>query len=140
MPMRKEPTVRSGWVWRASVRVALSLLCAGFFHAGWLVVFLLTIEVDHSLVQALRWLLAPVVTATGFATGIVIWERFTRASRAGFLRVLPWPLIGCALGAGAVYWVGPMLIGFGIFAAGTASVVIREVYYQRQTAVSSKKG
>lgn len=137
--MRKEPTAKSGWVWRASVRVALSLLCAGFSHAGWLVVFLLTIEVDHALVQALRWLLAPVVTATGFATGIVISERFTRAPRTRFLRVLLWPLVGCALGAGAAYRVGPMLIGFGMFAAGTASVVIREVSHHWQKAASSER-
>jgi hypothetical protein len=36
-------------------------------------------------------------------------------------------MIGCAIGAAVVYWFGPMLIVFGMFAAGTASVALREV-------------
>ena len=44
----------------------------------------------------------------------------------GFSRILVWPLIGCAVGAGIVYWFGPMLIVFGMFVAGTASVALRE--------------
>jgi hypothetical protein len=43
---------------------------------------------------------------------------------------LIWPLIGCSLGAAAVFWFGPMLIVFGMFVAGTASVVVREVLLQ----------
>lgn len=127
-------------MWRALVRVALSLLCAGLFYAAWLAVFLLTAELDHPIVQAIRWLSAPVITAAGFATGIAIPGRFTKAKRVGFLRVLLWPLIGCAVGAGAVYWFGPMLIVFGMFAAGTASVVIREVFHHRQKAGSPESG
>jgi hypothetical protein len=31
------------------------------------------------------------------------------------------------MGAAAVFWFGPMLIVFGMFAAGMASLVLREV-------------
>jgi hypothetical protein len=68
-----------------------------------------------------------VTTAAGFALGVTIVERLTRTSRTRFLRIFVWPLIGCALGAGAVYWFGPMLIVFGMFAVGAASIVLREV-------------
>ena len=50
-----------------------------------------------------------------------------------FFHILLWPLSGCAVGAGVVYWFGPMLIVFGMFAAGTASVIIREVVLHATT-------
>ena len=112
---------------KALIRVALSLLCAGTFYAAWLAAFLLTAEANGSVTNAIRWLSAPVVTAAGFATGIVISERLIRARKTRFFRILPWPLVGCTVGAGAVYWFGPMLIVFGMFAAGTASMIIREM-------------
>lgn len=82
---------------------------------------------DNAVLEALGWLLGPVVTAAGFTTGIVIYEILSRTRRTGFFRIFPWPLIGCAAGAGAVYWFGPMLIVFGMFVAGTASVALREL-------------
>ena len=112
---------------KALIRVASSLLCAGAFYAAWLAAFLLTAEANGSVAYTIRWLSAPVVAAAGFAVGIVISERLTRARKTRFFRILPWPLVGCAIGAGAVYWFGPMLIVFGMFAAGAASVIIREV-------------
>ena len=126
-------------MWRAFARVTLSLLCAGLTYAGWLAVFLLTTEPNRPIAQAIRWLSAPVVTAAGFAAGIAMWERFTKANRVGFFRVLLWPLVGCALGAGAVYWFGPMLIVFGMFAGGAASVIIREVSQHRLRAGNSER-
>jgi len=90
-------------------------------------VFLLTISLDSPVLEAILWLLAPVATAAGFATGIVLFGHLTSTSETTFFRVLIWPLIGCAIGAGVVYWFGPMLIVFGMFVAGTASVALREV-------------
>ena len=53
------------------------------------------------------------------------------ALEAGVLRQAPrtliWPLVGCAVGALAVYWYGPMLIVFGMFVSGTCGVVLREL-------------
>lgn len=108
-------------------RVAFSLLCAGIFYSLWLGAFILFAESGRSFVKVIGWLSAPVATATGFTTGIVILEHLARKSRPNFFHIFIWPLIGCAIGAAAVYWFGPMLIVFGMFAAGTASVVLREL-------------
>ena len=125
--MRKEAAVDLRCLWGAFVRVTLSLFCAGIFYFGWLAAFLLAAELGSSILEVIGWLSAPVATATGFATGIAIFEHLTRTSKTKFFRIFTWPLIGCAIGAGAVYWFGPMLIVFGMFAAGTASVALREV-------------
>ena len=109
------------------VKATVSLLCAGIVYSVWLAASLLAARWDHPIVEAIRWLSAPVATAIGFALGVAIVERLTRTSRTRFLHIFVWPLMGCALGAGAVYWFGPMLIVFGMFAVGTASIVLREV-------------
>ena len=106
-------------------RIAFSLLCAGVFYFAWLAAFLLTARLDSSVVETTLWLLAPMTTAAGFATGIMILERLTKSSRTRFSRLLAWPLLGCAIGAGIVYEFGPMLIVFGMLVAGTASVALR---------------
>ena len=116
-----------GRFWRAFVRVALSLLCAGVFYSAWLAAFLLVDRLDSAVVETILWLSAPVATAAGFAAGVIAVERLTGAGKTGFWRIFLWPLIGCAIGAASVYWFGPMLIVFGMFAAGTASLVLREV-------------
>ena len=114
-------------LWGPLLRVTFSLLCAGLFYTGWLAVFLLSARLGNSVVEVIGWLLAPVVTAAGFTAGLMIMERLTRRGETKFLRLFIWPLIGCAVGAGTVYWFGPMLIVFGMFMAGTASVALREV-------------
>lgn len=114
-------------LWKAIVRVAFSLLCACVSYAAWMAVFILTTRVDSPAVETILWLLAPVITAGGFAAGIAIMERRAKKERAIFLRIYIWPLIGCAAGAGIVYWFGPMLIVFAMLAAGTASVALREM-------------
>lgn len=112
-------------------RIACSLLGAGLFYAAWMVLFLLTSGSASPFLQAILWLLAPVMTAAGFALGVVLLDRLAGHSRIAFLRIFPWPLVGCAVGAGIVYWFGPMLIVFAMFAAGTASIALREVYLRR---------
>jgi hypothetical protein len=97
-----------------------------------LALFLLIMGRASPTVEAILRLLTPVTTAAGFALGIALFERLAGHSRTAFLRILIWPLVGCAIGAGAVYWFGPMLIVFGMFAAGTASIALREVYLWRR--------
>jgi hypothetical protein len=122
-----------GRLWRVLARIACALLCAGLFYAAWLALFLLTPNPDSAVVEAILWLLAPLMTAAGFALGIALFERLAGQSRTAFLRIFLWPLFGCAIGAGVVYWFGPMLIVFAMFAAGTASIALREVYLYRKT-------
>jgi hypothetical protein len=114
------------------IKLASSILGAAVCYLGWLAVFLLTDQWDSAVWALALWLLAPVVTAIGFAAGVVLVERRMVHDRALFWRVYPWPLIGCALGAGVVYSFGPMLIVFGMFAAGTACVVLREFAIHRR--------
>ena len=114
---------------RIMFKIALSLLCAGFFYFIWLYVSLLLIGKDGNILKTILWVLAPVVMALGFAIGILVFERKTRGIKIIFLRIYIWPLVGCAIGAGIVYWFGPMLIVFGMFAVGMASVIIREILW-----------
>ena len=113
--------------WRALAKVVLSVLCAGITYFVWLAVVLLSKDSAGSVLRALFWVAAPVATAMGFAAGIVMHERMIRDTNTSFWRTLLWPLVGCAIGALAVYWYGPMLIVFGMFAVGSVSVVLREV-------------
>ncbi len=112
---------------RTLTRVLCSLFCAGVFYAVWLAFFLESVRPGNATAPAALWLTAPLVTAAGFTAGIAIHERLTEQSIDPFLRIFLWPLVGCAAGAGAVFWLGPMLIVFGMFGAGTAAVVLREV-------------
>jgi len=112
---------------KAFARVIISLLFGGAFYFVWLGIFMLSSKSVGSTVGFIEFVLAPVATAAGFATGIVLFERLTRKRKTKFFHIFIWPLIGCAIGAGAVYWFGPMLIVFTMLLAGTASIAIREV-------------
>ncbi len=115
------------YLWRTSVRIFLSALSAGIFYSVWMAAFLLTEKLDITLVDYLLWALAPVFTAAGFAAGILVLDRITGIRNVKFLPIFIWPLVGCAIGAIAVYWFGPMLIVFGMFVCGSLAIVIREV-------------
>ena len=114
------------------IRIILSVLCAGITYFLWLGLFLLAMDAIGPLVRSIFWLAAPVVTALGFAIGIFVHERVTGVRRERFTLILVWPLSGCAIGAAAIYWRGPMMIVFGMFAAGTASVILREIALSRR--------
>ena len=111
------------------------MACAGITYFVWMGLFLLMADSAGSLVRGILWFVAPVATATGFAMGIYVHEHRKGVRKDGFRSVLAWPLIGCSVGAVAIYWRGPMLIVFGMFAAGAASVVLRELV--RRDAVDS---
>ena len=120
------PIVNPRHLWKGLAKVVVSFLCGGGFYSAWLAAFLLVGRFEGSVLEAVFWLLAPVVTAVGHAVGVTLFERLAGEAGEGFLRILVWPLIGCAVGAGAVYWFGPMLIVFGMLAAGTVGVALRE--------------
>ena len=139
LDMKRKLARNLQYVWRGLIKTALSLFCAGVLYTGWLAAFLLTSGLDSSIVQVIRWLSAPAITAAGFAAGVAIFEHLAGVRKTGFFGIFLWPLSGCAVGAGATYWFGPMLIVFGMFAAGTASVIIREVVLH-VTAIKSPTG
>jgi hypothetical protein len=109
------------------VLVSLSILVAVFFHIGWLAAFIPAAKSDVVVLKILGWMLAPVVTAIGYATGLWIGERWLAQRTAIFLRIFTWPLVGCVLGAASLGRIGPMWAGIGIFVGGAVSVVLREV-------------
>lgn len=67
------------------------------------------------------------ITASGFAVGLIVAKRLTKARWEAFLPTFIWPLVGCVLGAVVVVWFGPMLIVFGMLLMGTASVALRQL-------------
>jgi len=111
--------------------VAVSVLLAGVFFFGWLPVFIPAFKTGNEGLQVVGWLSAPVVTSLGFATGLWIAYRLLSRGRESVPRLWVWPLVGCSVGAAAVFWFGPMLIVFGMFVAGTLSVALREVVLLR---------
>src|SRR4030042_4823991 len=113
-----------------SIRVILSVVFAGIFYTGWMGVSIpvLQLGISSIVLTTIIWVTAPIVTATGFATGIVIFELFTGTDKKSkFLNIFKWSLAGCAIGAGSFVWFGPMLIVSGVFLVGTAGIVIREI-------------
>jgi hypothetical protein len=119
---------------RMFVKVTVSVLCAGVFWCIYLVVFLSSHRHVGPAGRAVLWLLAPVVMAAGFTAGVWIHERLTSGPRISIGRLYLWLLLACALGAAAIYWHGPMLIVFAMFATGTISIVLREVRSHRRSA------
>jgi len=112
------------------LRVILSIIFAGIFYIGWMAVAILVLRTENAgiILKTVIWLAAPVVTALGFTTGVFIFELFPgTGGRDKFFNIFKWSLIGCAIGAGSVVWFGPMLIVFGMFVVGTASIAIREI-------------
>ena len=126
-------------LWRLVFKVVVSLAGGILFHLLWLVLFLLVFGSGGQAPQPVLWLLAPAVTAAGFTVGAAALEPAAR-TRRGFPRLLIWPLVGCAVGAGAVYRFGPMLIVFGMLAAGTLSVLLREILSLSRSQARDDKG
>jgi hypothetical protein len=115
---------------RVFIRVVLSVIFAGIFYTGWMAVAIpvLQLGISSIVLTTIIWVTAPLVTAAGFATGVVISKLFLRSGeKSKFLNIFKWSLAGCAIGAGSVVWFGPMLIVFGMFLVGTASVALREI-------------
>jgi hypothetical protein len=120
------------------VRVVLSCLGGGLFYLLWLALALLTMDWESAVWDAAVSFLGPVLTAAGFAAGLALGRRLTRCERSAFWRLFVGPLVGCSVGAAVVYPFGPMLIVFGMLAAGAAAVALREALaWTRRRRVSS---
>jgi hypothetical protein len=116
--------------WKLIIRILVSTIFGGLFYSIWLSVYLL-LSPDKGLAETFLWLIAPTVTALGFASGLTIANRFSKDVGTPFFRIFIWPLVGCIIGAVTVYWFGPMLIVFSMLALGAVSVAAREVFSAR---------
>jgi hypothetical protein len=112
---------------RSLIKVSFSLICGGIFYTFWLAIFLLTRGLHTPFIETILWFLSPIITALGFAIGVLIYGKLTHAEKSDFRPAFLWALIGCVLGAVIVYWFGPMLIVFSMLITGTASIALREV-------------
>lgn len=111
--------------------VLAAALVGGLCYLGWLAAFLLLSGPPGQIQpNLLVWLSAPLVTAAGFAAGMALVERLAGRVWRAYWRLLIWPVVGCTVGAAAVYPFGPMLIVFGIFVGGMASVALRAAFVQ----------
>jgi len=108
------------------IRIIVSVILAGIFYTGWLAVAIPVLKSGHLFAKALCWLLAPVVTAAGFAAGIAIFELLPGTRKSKPRDIILWPLAGCAIGAAVVFFFGPMLIVFAMFALGAAGILTKE--------------
>ncbi|MHC4603163.1 MAG: hypothetical protein ACYS6W_07520 [Planctomycetota bacterium] len=109
------------------VRIIISVIFAGIFYIGWMAVAIPVFKSGHLFLKALCWLLAPVITGCGFAAGIAIFELLPGTRKSKLRDIVLWPLAGCAIGAAIVFFFGPMLIVFAMFALGAASIVTKEI-------------
>ena len=109
------------------VRLVVSAAFAGIFYVGWMAVAIPIVKSGPLAAKALCWLLAPVVTGGGFALGITIFELVPGTRKSKVRDIVLWPLSGCAIGAVVVFFFGPMLIIFGMFALGATSILVKEL-------------
>ena len=109
------------------MKAAISLLLGAVFYAAWLAVFLWLTRLENSQLERALFILAPMVTAAGFATGVTLVERLGGVSPTGFFLSWVWALLGCAVGALSIYFLGPMLIVFTMLVGGTIAVVYRDI-------------
>ena len=121
---------------KRALKVGLSVLLAGVLYFLWMGVFILLADHAGPLAKVFLWLLAPLATAIGFTVGLLIGNRLLHLASAPIHSILIWPLAGCAVGAGIVYWYGPMLIVYGMFLLGAASMVLREILLGAREEVS----
>ena len=110
-----------------ALRMLLSIIGAGVCYVAWMAVVLTWARDAPPVLRAVSWITAPIATGLGWAVGVWIGEGLTGARATSFLRLLIWPLVGCAIGAAVVYPFGPMLIVFGMFIGGYVSVFLREL-------------
>jgi len=109
------------------VRIIVSVIFAGIFYTGWLAVAIPVLKSGPLFAKALCWLLAPVVTAAGFASGTAIFELLPGTRKSKPRDIVLWPLAGCAIGAAVIFFFGPMLIVFAMFVLGTSAILTKEI-------------
>ena len=130
----------SGPRWLTSlIVIGLSVVGGVIFFGLWMVAAIPAAGSQNEFVNTILWILAPIITAVGFAAGAYLPERKLFDSQTRFVKVLIWPLIGCSIGAWCVFWFGPMLIVFGMLLFGTASITFRELYIRFQALAQERE-
>jgi hypothetical protein len=124
----------------ASIRLLISLLGGLMAFALWLVAVLLCMPRPPVPPSFAVTLIAPIVAALGFGLGMRGAEHLTKLRpRSSFCEAYRWSLGGAALGTMAMFPLGGMMAGFGLFGAAMAALLIREALHLRRTAAAKKR-
>jgi hypothetical protein len=124
---------RGSWaMWGVLFRVLGSVMGGVIAFAAWLIAVLARMPRPPAPPSFAVTVTAPVITAAGFAVGMLVAERLTKRRQAKVQGAFLWPLSGCTVGALVMFPFGGMLVGFGLFGLGTAAVLVREVLLQRE--------
>ena len=118
-------------------RFITSFLGAFLFNVPWLILFISFGKFPGGIIRVVMWCIAPLIIASGYSYGIIIYDRVVFSNRDSFLLVLPWALLGCLFGEIVALSSGPMVIGLSIFTFGGIAVLFREfniVYKKRRGA------
>ena len=118
-------------------RFIISFLGAFLFNVPWLILFISYGKLPGGLIRVVLWCVAPLIIASGYSYGIIVYDRFVFCIRDSFLLILPWALLGCVFGEIVALSSGPMVIGSSIFTLGGIAVLLREfkiVHKQRRGA------
>jgi len=107
-------------------RVAISIVGGALFYLCWMAMFIVLPTEVSPILRGLLWAAAPIVTALGFFTGAALVGHFRRLPRLTLGQLYLYPLVGCSLGAAAVFAFGPMLIVFAMCLMGSLSMVFLE--------------
>ena len=107
-------------------RFITSFLGAFLFNVPWLILFISFGKLPGGIIRIVLWCIAPLVIASGYSYGIIIYDRVVFSNRDSFLLVLPWALLGCLFGEIVALSSGPMVIGLSIFTFGGIAVLLRE--------------
>jgi hypothetical protein len=67
----------------------------------------------------------------GFSFGIIIFDLYVYKTRNSLLSVLPFPFVGCVIGAVSIIPIGKMFIGIGMLVFGGIAVLLREFRLSR---------
>ena len=107
-------------------RFITSFLGAFLFNVPWLILFISFGKLPGGIIRIVLWCIAPLVIASGYSYGIIVYDRVVFSNRDSFLLILPWALLGCVFGEIVALSSGPMVIGLSIFTLGGIGALLRE--------------
>ena len=113
-------------------RFIASFVGAFLFNVVWLILFISFGKSPGDVIRTVLWCLAPVIIASGYSYGIIVYDRVIFSHRGSFLFIFSWILFSCVLGEVITLSSGPMVIGLSIFSFGGISVLLREFNIARK--------
>ena len=113
-------------------RFVASVLGAVLFNFAWLILFISFGKSPGDMIRIVLWCLAPVIIASGYSYGIVVYDSMLFSNHGSILFIFSWVICGCVLGELISLSSGPMVIGLSIISFGGIAVLLREFYITRK--------